>query len=198
MPQSWLDIGFAAIDCETTNRNVNWAYICEIAGVAIRAGAVDTAHRFETLVNPEKSIEAGATAAHGITNAMRHSAPVFRETRQAFESFVGNQVIVLHNARYYMRCLRRVLPGYKFPIVLDTKEFARAVGVKGYRGLWSLVQNYEVEARLIHLSGGRRQVPYTALYDAAAIAHLFVALVEKHFPGGITLYQLDEMCGWKE
>ncbi len=65
------------VDLETTGANVKTAGIVELALEIMVPGAEPDEYR--TLVNPLMPIEPGATAVHGITDAMVQDAPTFRK-----------------------------------------------------------------------------------------------------------------------
>ncbi|WP_298127063.1 DNA polymerase III subunit epsilon [Brevundimonas sp.] len=59
-----------------------------------------TGRTFHRLVNPERSIPAGAIAVHGITDDKVRSAPRFREIVADLMEFVGDAPVIAHNAAF--------------------------------------------------------------------------------------------------
>lgn len=86
---------YVVFDLETTGISVNSDDIIEISAVKVKNGeVVDT---FETLVNPERHIPAGATKVNHITDAMVADAPLLEEAMVIFMDFIGDSILVGHN-----------------------------------------------------------------------------------------------------
>jgi DNA polymerase III epsilon subunit family exonuclease len=82
-------------DLETTDNDVERCGIIEVGAARIRDGVVVAT--FQTLVRPESSITAGATQAHGYTDADVATAPGFAEVWPRFREFLGRDLLVAHN-----------------------------------------------------------------------------------------------------
>jgi len=102
IPISELDISF--LDVETTGLNpLVGDKICEVGILKIKDNKVtDT---YETLINPGIDIPPFSTAIHGITNEMVEESPYFIEVADEVKSFVGDSVIVAHNASFDLKFL---------------------------------------------------------------------------------------------
>ena len=86
---------YVVFDLETTGISVDRDDIIEISAVKVKNGQViDT---FETLVNPERHIPAGATQVNHITDAMVADAPLLEEAMILFMDFIGEGILVGHN-----------------------------------------------------------------------------------------------------
>jgi len=81
-----LERSLVAFDLETTGIDVEKDKIVQIALVRIEPGGMR--RTFETLVNPECPIPAGATAVHGIKDADVQGMPTFSQIRQDVEEFL--------------------------------------------------------------------------------------------------------------
>jgi DNA polymerase III epsilon subunit family exonuclease len=87
---------FVCFDLETTDNDTDTCDIVEIGAVRVVAGqVVDTFHR---LVKPEVPITVQATAVHGYGAVELKDAPSFAEVWPAFREFVGDDLLVAHNA----------------------------------------------------------------------------------------------------
>jgi DNA polymerase-3 subunit epsilon len=90
--------GFAVIDLETTGFDARGRdRIVEVAIVRVDA----LGHKlgiYETLVNPLRP--PGATAVHGITDAMVRDAPPFSEVASSVLAWLDGVVVVAHNALF--------------------------------------------------------------------------------------------------
>ncbi len=90
---------YTVFDLETTDRNITYAKIIEIAAVKVRNGKIiDT---FETLINPRMPIPLGASKVNGITNEMVTEAPHIEEVIDSFLAFVGDDILLGHNITSY-------------------------------------------------------------------------------------------------
>ena len=124
-------VTFAVVDVETTGLSpARGDRICEVAVVRARAGQVlDT---FTTLVNPQRSIGAGARRVNGITANMVHRAPVFADVAGEVATLLAGTTLVGHNVGFDLGFLRNemtpaaggaaALP----PLVVDTLQVARS------------------------------------------------------------------------
>ena len=89
---------FVVFDLETTGfSNIN-DKITEIGAVKIRD--FEIADRFSELVNPEKDISYRVQELTGITNEMVKDKPTIEEILPKFMEFVGDDVLVAHNADF--------------------------------------------------------------------------------------------------
>jgi DNA polymerase-3 subunit epsilon len=103
---------FVVVDLETTGGGPGDGGITEIGAVRVVDGRLlDT---FATLVNPGRQIPAFVSMLTGITDAMVASAPPIREVLPRLLDFVGDAVVVAHNAAFdvgHLDAARRVLEG---------------------------------------------------------------------------------------
>ena len=89
---------FVVFDLETTGfSNIN-DKITEIGAVKIRD--FEIVDRFSELVNPEKDISYRVQELTGITNEMVKDKPTIEEILPKFMEFVGEDVLVAHNADF--------------------------------------------------------------------------------------------------
>jgi DNA polymerase III subunit epsilon len=95
----YLGKEFVVIDLETTTLSPEkGGMIIEVAGVKIKDNKiVDT---FNQLINPERKIYSRVTELTGITNEMLQGKPVYGEVLPKFYRFIGNAIVVAHNAPF--------------------------------------------------------------------------------------------------
>lgn len=91
---------FVVFDLETTGAKAPPCRITEIGACRIRGAAI--IDEFHSLVNPETPIPAFITGLTGICDDMVRDAPAFREVINEFLGFIGNAVLVAHNAQFDM------------------------------------------------------------------------------------------------
>src|SRR5665213_2134172 len=89
---------FIAFDLETTGTLAGVDKIVEVGAVRFINGEVDAV--FSTLVDPLRSIPAGASAVNGITDDMVLGKPKIEELLEPLAEFCGEDILIAHNAAF--------------------------------------------------------------------------------------------------
>jgi DNA polymerase-3 subunit epsilon len=90
---------YVVFDLESTGLDVSGGdRLLSIGAVRLRDGEVRES--FTTLVNPARAIPPGSIRYHGITDAMVADAPPAAEALAQFQEFIGDDVLVAHNAAF--------------------------------------------------------------------------------------------------
>ena len=89
---------YIILDIETTGLSRYRHKITEIAAIKVENNEV--VDEFQTLINPQMSIPAFITSLTGITNEMVQTAPTIDQIMPHFLNFVGDTVVVAHNATF--------------------------------------------------------------------------------------------------
>lgn len=89
---------YVVLDIETTGLSKYMHQITEIAAVKIRNGK--TINQFQTLVNPGIHIPSFITRLTGIDDKMVKDAPSIKEVLPDFLKFLGENIMVAHNATF--------------------------------------------------------------------------------------------------
>jgi DNA polymerase III epsilon subunit family exonuclease len=97
------EAGFVVFDLETTGAKTPPCRVTEIGAYRVRGGAI--VDEFHTLVNPEMQIPFFITMLTGISNEMVKDAPKFGDIADDFLAFIGDSILVAHNASFDMRFL---------------------------------------------------------------------------------------------
>ena len=164
------DLDFVVVDTETTGCSA-YSRVIEIGAVRIRDGNIE--RRFETLLNPGVAIPPMISHLTGICRNSIHGQPKFEEIVPGFLQFVGDAVLVAHNASFDKNMLnaefsraygRRLMNPY-----LCTVRLGRmfAPGLPSYR--------LDVLAAHFHILITNR---HRAMGDAEATAEVLVRLLE--------------------
>ncbi|MCA1753335.1 MAG: 3'-5' exonuclease [Spirochaeta sp.] len=98
---------FTAFDFETTGLYSASDRVCEIGAVQFRGMAVLS--EFSELVNPGIPIPPDAGAVSGITDIMVAKQPAVAEMLPVFMEFIGDSILVAHNAEFDVGFLRAAL-----------------------------------------------------------------------------------------
>ena len=162
------------VDLETTGGAPADAGITEIGAVKVRGG--QRLGTFQSLVNPGAPIPPFVAALTGITDALVAGAPRLPSVLPAFLEFLGDAVVVAHNAPYDVGFLTAAcrLHDYPWPgsVVVDTARLARvALHADEVRNckLGTLAAHFRASVTPNH----------RAFDDASATADVLHALLER-------------------
>ena len=180
------DVEFCVLDLETTGGSSEFEAITEIGAVKYRGG--EEIGRFATLVNPLRAIPPFITVLTGITDTMVANAPTIDETLEPLLEFIGDSVLVAHNARFdvgfvnaaLVRAGRERLSNR----VLDTVGLAR-------RLVGAEVDNCKL-ATLAASLGLAHQPSHRAINDVLATGDLLHHLIER--AAGFGVFDLDDFA----
>jgi len=164
------------LDTETTGLDPSQGHkIIEIGCVELFNRRL-TGRHYHQYINPEREIDAGALAVHGISNAMLNDKPVFARIADAFLEFVGDAELVIHNAAFDIGFidseLNSLRPGFgsitKRCNVIDTLLMARNKHPGQKNNLDALCKRYGVDNSQRDLHG--------ALLDAEILADVYLLM----------------------
>ena len=141
-----FDDEFIVFDLETTGLDASTCKITEIGAVKIRAGEV--IERYNTFVNPECPIPEEITKLTSITDEMVADARKIDEVLPEFLAFVGDRLMIAHNADFDTGFLRMAAKSLNLPFenpYLDTLALSRYLNpeLKSHR-LNRLAEHYEL------------------------------------------------------
>jgi len=163
------------LDTETTGLDwKNGDRLIEIAGVEIIDRKL-TGRHYHVYVNPQRDIDAGAVAVHGITLDFLADKPLFRDVADAFSEFVAGSELVIHNAAFDVGFLNNELGMLGKPVltaicpsVIDTLKLAKEQNPGKKASLNALCAFYEIDNTHRTLHG--------ALLDAELLADVYLAM----------------------
>ncbi len=146
-----------------------------------------TGREYHSFLNPERDIDEGAEAVHGMSRADLENQPRFSDIADEFLEFITEAELVIHNAEFDVGFLEYELELMKHPhakitehaTVLDTLKLARNLHPGQRNSLDALCKRYNVDA-------SRRNV-HGALIDAELLAKVYLAMT-----GGQGALSLDQ------
>ena len=152
----------------------------------IEIGALELMHHLPTgrslhlYINPERDIDEGAVAVHGITLDFLADKPVFADVAEEFLAFIGSDPLVIHNASFDMAFINAELTRVDRPTLsidrsIDTLAIARKKFPGAQANLDALCRRFEIDNSHRDLHG--------ALVDADLLASVYVELLGGRQPG---------------
>jgi len=171
---------FVVFDLETTGaKSPPFSRVTEIGAYKVKGGEI--AGEFVTLVNPGLPIPTFITALTGITDEMVKPAPKFGEVISDFLDFIGDAVLVAHNAHFDMQFLNHeiglVYEDYRLlnPCLCTVHLCRKLLPHVDNHKLKTIADYYSVSLVNHHRAGP----------DARATAEIFVNLLDQLEVGGV-------------
>jgi DNA polymerase III subunit epsilon len=173
------------LDVETTGLEASAGHrIIEIGCVEL-ANRRPTGQKFHRYLNPDREIDAGALAVHGIELSRLQQAPRFADIAGELIAFIEGAELIIHNAPFDVGFLDAEfarLPGSRPMVqlcrILDTLALARSLHPGQRNGLDALCKRYNVDNSKRDLHG--------ALLDAGILVDVYLAMT-----GGQSALALD-------
>ncbi|HEY4553171.1 MAG TPA: PolC-type DNA polymerase III [Bacillaceae bacterium] len=162
---------FVVFDVETTGLSAIYDTIIELAAVKMQGGEI--IDRFERFANPHHPLSSTTIELTGITDDMVKDAPEVSEVLQDFHEWMGDSILVAHNASFDMGflntgCQKIGIGKIKNPVI-DTLELGRFLypEFKNHR-LNTLAKKFDIELTQHH----------RAIYDAEATGYLLAKMLK--------------------
>ncbi len=162
---------YVVVDVETTGGRGEKHRVTEIGAVRVRN--LEIVDKFQTLLNPQRSIPPSITRLTGITPAMVEEAPYFSDVADEFAEFLDGAIFVAHNVEFDYRFIRaefqRIGRRFRMPKLCTVASMRRLFPGHSSYSLKALTDTYGIELRSHH----------RALCDAEAAAELLLMINEK-------------------
>ena len=181
------------LDTETTGLNPQEGHrIIEIGCVELIKRRL-TGKRFHVYINPDRIIDEGAIAVHGITNQFLDDKPHFEQIAEDFIEFIRGAELVIHNAPFdvgfinheFSRLNNKAGTVTDYSEVFDTLAYARKKHPGQRNSLDALCKRYGIDNSHRDLHG--------ALLDAEILADVFLFMT-----GGQSSLLDEEQSGMDE
>ena len=183
-------LDFTVFDTETTGlRPSHGDELISIGAVGVHGGEVTESRSFDEFINPGMDIPKASIRIHGITDDMVADKPGANVVVPRFRAFVGDTVLVAHNAAFDLTFLKlkEAETGARFDhVVLDTL-------------LISVFLDRDTDDHSLETIAKRHGVTienrHSAVGDAVATAQIFAAMLERLEARGVsTLDRLIRAC----
>lgn len=185
--QASFDDEFCVFDIETTGLSFQNDKITEIGAVILKKGEIIA--RYDTFVNPNMEIPENIVELTGITNDMVADARQIEEVLPEFFDFVGDRILVAHNASFDTGFIRKACEdkGFTFGFTyLDTVALSKFVNPDLKKHKLDVLAEYFKLGDFNH---------HRACDDAEMLANILFAMFEKLKNDGIddTQKMVNEM-----
>lgn len=135
---------------------------------------IPTGREFHRFINPERDVPAEAQAVHGISSEFLRDKPLFGQIVEEFLAFIGDDILVIHNAAFDINFLNAELTRIGQPVLLmsrvvDTLALARRKHPAGPNTLDALCKRYAID--------NSKRTKHGALLDSVLLADVYVELL---------------------
>jgi DNA polymerase-3 subunit epsilon len=161
-------------DTETTGLNpLTGDRVIEIAALEL-VGDLPTGRHYHVLIDPERDIPEEASRVHGYTRAHLLGQKKFHEVAEAFLEFIGDDMLIAHNARFdfgFMNAefARMDMPALPLSRMIDTLDMARIRFPGLPNSLDSLCRRFAIDLA--------ERTTHNALLDCKLLAQVYVELM---------------------
>ena len=164
------------LDTETTGLNPDQGHRVIEIGCVEMVNRRQTGQTYHVYLNPERDIDEGAVAVHGLSSEFLSDKPLFADIVDEFLDFVDDTELLIHNAPFDIGFLDMELRRLKNPYalmgarcrVVDTLELARQRHPGQRNSLDALCKRYHVD------NSGRTL--HGALLDSQLLADMYLAM----------------------
>ncbi|MEQ1647333.1 MAG: DNA polymerase III subunit epsilon [Hyphomicrobiaceae bacterium] len=163
------------LDTETTGLDaLKGDRLIELGCIEI-INRVPTGQEFHRLINPEtRDVHPDAERVHGISTSSLKGKPFFRDIYQEFLDFVGDSMLVIHNAPFDIGFINMELgkvgrSALEMTRVVDTLQLARRKHPGGPNTLDALCKRYGIDIS--------KRVKHGAIMDSLLLAEVYVELL---------------------
>ncbi len=160
------------LDTETTGLDPKQGHrIIEVAAIELEGRKVSkrTFHRY---INPERDIDEGAAAVHGLTLDRLQDEPKFAEVAPALLEFIAGAELIIHNAPFDIGFLNAEFALIGLPPldneVIDTLKVAKELHPGKKNNLDALCDRYQIDNSHRTLHG--------ALLDTELLAEVYLGM----------------------
>lgn len=162
------------LDTETTGLDPLQGHrLVEIGAVEL-FNHIPTGKTYHTYINPQREVPREAEAVHGLSSAFLKDKPVFSKIADELLEFIGDTVLIIHNASFDVGFLNAELGFIKRPPILyeriiDTLALAKKRHPMGPNSLDALCKRYGIDIA--------KRTKHGALLDSELLAGVYLELI---------------------
>jgi DNA polymerase III subunit epsilon len=162
------------LDTETTGLDpLKGDRLVEIAALEL-INHLPTGKTYHTYINPNRDVPREAEAVHGLSTDFLKDKPDFKTVADAFQEFIGDSLLVIHNANFDVGFLNAELgfikkPAIHYDRVLDTLAMAKKRHPMGPNSLDALCKRYGIDLS--------KRTKHGALIDCELLADVYLELL---------------------
>ncbi len=162
------------LDTETTGLDpASGDRVVEIGALEL-VNHLPTGRTFHVYINPERDMPAEAEAIHGLSSAFLKDKPVFAAIAEEFLGFIGDAILVIHNASFDVKFLNAELgflnqPAIQPERVIDSLLLARQKHPGSAASLDALCRRYGID--------NSKRTKHGALLDSELLAEVYLELI---------------------
>ena len=162
------------LDTETTGLDPLQGHrLVEIGAVEL-LNHIPTGKTYHTYINPERDVPREAEAVHGLSSAFLKDKPVFAKIADELLEFIGDTLLIIHNASFDVGFLNAELGFIKRPPILyeriiDTLALAKKRHPMGPNSLDALCKRYGIDIA--------KRTKHGALLDSELLAGVYLELI---------------------
>ena len=162
------------LDTETTGFEPGEGHRLVEIGCIELENHLPTGQVFHCYLNPQRDVPAEAARIHGLTTEFLKDKPLFTEKVDAFLEFIGDAILVIHNAEFDMKFINAELKsagfkGLTMARVVDTLPLARSKFPGQPANLDALCRRFKVDNSERKFHG--------ALLDAELLSEVYLELM---------------------
>lgn len=165
-----MGLCFVAIDFETAAGPRDTA--CSVSLVRVRNGQI--VDRYSTLINPECDFSPFNIHIHHITPDMVRNAPTFPDIAQAIKDFIGDDVLIAHNAPFDADVLCKMFIRYNLPM----HEYEYLCTIQASKAALPDLEDYKLNTicDTLHIP---LEHHHDAICDTCACANVLIAIAQR-------------------
>ncbi len=162
------------LDTETTGLDPLQGHrLVEIGAVEL-FNHIPTGKTYHSFINPQRDVPREAEAVHGLSDAFLKDKPVFSKIADELLEFIGDTVLIIHNASFDVGFLNAELGFIKRPPILyeriiDTLALAKKRHPMGPNSLDALCKRYGIDIA--------KRIKHGALLDSELLAGVYLELI---------------------
>ena len=162
------------LDTETTGLDPLQGHrIVEIGAVEL-FNHIRTGNTYHTFINPQRDVPREAEAVHGLSGEFLKDKPVFAQIVGDFLEFIGETVLIIHNASFDVGFLNAELGFIKrspilYERIIDTLTLAKKRHPMGPNSLDALCKRYGIDIA--------KRTKHGALLDSELLAGVYLELI---------------------